>query len=375
VTAASASMASHADDASIFYWRSIESGQSIPEDAVVTGSAYVGRSLSDGEPGEVYAKADRRMDYFRSHSNGLRRARKADVLCAAGEYSWHPIKRDDVIPTNSVRAGETRTDGVVYVGRSKLEAGKINTRNDGKMASFWCGSQWVPIAEANILVSGLESPHLFDEREATLQWMYADNLNPIAHLNQLRWSSKKTFDQTVEELIEKNHPWRPIRVREFWGNVQHKDYTVDSPHKFRQQHDLCLPQCSTTGCMRETWNGQTGEVCCKSCKESGAKDHESSCTRRSEWRAHPGTNQRAMALESAEQLKALRARTQSRSTSQPSSWWVKRASASAGQKQHKANIRPMDIRDDLPLARRNSTQPRGFCARFCCWWRFSRSSS
>lgn len=372
-------MGARGEGGSIFYWRSIENGHPVPEEAVVTGSAYVGRSLNDGEPGEVYAKNDRTMDYFRAHSIALRGSRKADVLCAAGQYSWHPIKRGDVIPANSVRAGETKTDGVVYVGRSKLEAGKINTKNDGKMASFWCSSQWVPIAEANILVSGLESPHLFDEKEATLQWMYADHLNPIAHLNQLRWSSKNTFDQTVEELVEKNDPWRPIRVRESWGKVQNKDYTSDSPQKFRQQHDLCLPQCSTAGCTRETWNGQHGEVCCKSCKESTAKDHSSCCTRRSEWRAHPGTSQRSMALESAEHLKALRARTQSQSTSQPSSWWAKRASVSAAKAAkksvHTANIRPMDIRDDSPLNRRNSAQPRGFCSRFCCWLRLSRASS
>lgn len=53
-------------------------------------------------------------------------------------YDWVPIQRGQPLPSGAVLAGQTRTDGEVYVGRNADgEAGKINLEG-GKMWNLWC---------------------------------------------------------------------------------------------------------------------------------------------------------------------------------------------------------------------------------------------
>ncbi len=42
--------------------------------------------------------------------------------------------------------------------------------------------------------------------------------------------------------------------------------------------------CNTPGCTRETWNGQTGEQCCRTCKHSNATSHGPDCESKEEAR-------------------------------------------------------------------------------------------
>ena len=40
------------------------------------------------------------------------------------------------------------------------------------------------------------------------------------------------------------------------------------------------PRCNVPGCSRETWNGQPGEPCCRTCKSSGSAEHGPDCNRK-----------------------------------------------------------------------------------------------
>ncbi len=41
--------------------------------------------------------------------------------------------------------------------------------------------------------------------------------------------------------------------------------------------------CNTRGCTRETWNGQEGEQCCRTCNNSNAKSHGPECEQKIRW--------------------------------------------------------------------------------------------
>jgi len=45
---------------------------------------------------------------------------------------------------------------------------------------------------------------------------------------------------------------------------------------FESEEDQ-VPQCLTGGCSRETWNGQRGEHCCRTCEKNHGKAHGSGC--------------------------------------------------------------------------------------------------
>ena len=40
------------------------------------------------------------------------------------------------------------------------------------------------------------------------------------------------------------------------------------------------PRCNVPGCSRDTWNGQPGEQCCRTCKSSGGAQHGPDCNRK-----------------------------------------------------------------------------------------------
>lgn len=49
---------------------------------------------------------------------------------------WKPVSRGDTLPENCIYAGNTSTDGHVYVGRFDNIPGKVNLKNN-KINSFW----------------------------------------------------------------------------------------------------------------------------------------------------------------------------------------------------------------------------------------------
>jgi len=53
------------------------------------------------------------------------------------KYVWKRIKRGDKKPSNAIHAGETSTDGHVFVGRVNYTPGKVNLDSDNKIWDFW----------------------------------------------------------------------------------------------------------------------------------------------------------------------------------------------------------------------------------------------
>jgi len=133
------------------HWVRVKRGDPIPQGALVSGKTqqdgqlYVGRC--NGEAGKINID-DGKMWNFWGNVNGPQK--DAEILCCPSKFAWQPIKRGDPMPPNAVRAGETPTDGVNYVGRHNGEAGKVNTQG-GCFWHFW-GQQCPKMQTAEILV-------------------------------------------------------------------------------------------------------------------------------------------------------------------------------------------------------------------------------
>merc|ERR1719235_2377697 len=55
------------------------------------------------------------------------------------QYEWVPIARGDPVPAGAVFAGNTSSDGEVYVGRNAHGIGKLNVKDDN-MYNIWVHS-------------------------------------------------------------------------------------------------------------------------------------------------------------------------------------------------------------------------------------------
>lgn len=71
-------------------------------------------------------------------------------------------------------------------------------------------------------------------------WMYAD-VNIIAYENPLRWSTKKSYEKTLEEVQKQNPAFdRPVYVKEYSSNGERTTYKASSFQDLRQhmnEHD------------------------------------------------------------------------------------------------------------------------------------------
>lgn len=63
---------------------------------------------------------------------------------------WHPLKEGEAIPSDALRAGVTKPDGLCYVARLRDEVGKINI-NNATMNNFWSHRCYTPAKQAEIL--------------------------------------------------------------------------------------------------------------------------------------------------------------------------------------------------------------------------------
>ena len=59
-----------------------------------------------------------------------------DKQTGDSKYVWKKFNRGDALPKTSVYAGETSTDGAVYVGRVENTPGKVNL-DGGKIWNYW----------------------------------------------------------------------------------------------------------------------------------------------------------------------------------------------------------------------------------------------
>ncbi|CAE7360645.1 unnamed protein product [Symbiodinium necroappetens] len=122
-------------------WLPISRGDVLPENALavgtygVDGMVYVGRL--NGEVGKINLK-DGKMWNFRAHHQS--HSYDAEILTCSAVYKWVALNKGDPIPAHAVAGGRTPTDGLVFVGHSSLEPGKINV-SDGKMNHFWSHNQ------------------------------------------------------------------------------------------------------------------------------------------------------------------------------------------------------------------------------------------
>ncbi|CAE7707983.1 unnamed protein product [Symbiodinium sp. CCMP2456] len=122
-------------------WLPIARGDALPENALavgtygVDGMVYVGRL--NGEVGKINLK-DGKMWNFRAHHQS--HSYNAEILTCSEVYKWVALNKGDPIPAHAVAGGQTPTDGLVFVGHSSLEPGKINV-SDGKMNHFWSHNQ------------------------------------------------------------------------------------------------------------------------------------------------------------------------------------------------------------------------------------------
>ncbi|CAE7691819.1 unnamed protein product [Symbiodinium sp. CCMP2592] len=122
-------------------WLPISRGDALPENALavgtygVDGMVYVGRL--NGEVGKINLK-DGKMWNFRAHHQS--HSYNAEILTCSEVYKWIALNKGDPIPAHAVAGGQTPTDGLVFVGHSSLEPGKINV-SDGKMNHFWSHNQ------------------------------------------------------------------------------------------------------------------------------------------------------------------------------------------------------------------------------------------
>lgn len=67
-------------------------------------------------------------------------------------YKWEVFKRGDKLPENAVYAGNTATDGNVYVAKMDNSPGKVNLK-DGKIWNFWSQAYRDSREESEVLIS------------------------------------------------------------------------------------------------------------------------------------------------------------------------------------------------------------------------------
>jgi len=73
---------------------------------------------------------------------------------ASHGYEWRKICRGDSIPEGAVLAGKTKSDGEVYIGRTPVGTGKLNTDN-GTMYNIWVhGGKGDSEGEILVVISG-----------------------------------------------------------------------------------------------------------------------------------------------------------------------------------------------------------------------------
>ena len=66
--------------------------------------------------------------------------------------------------------------------------------------------------------------------------MYADMISAAYH-NPLRWSAKKSFELTRNDVLTANPDFaRPIYIKEYVGGAKSKHYKVSSMKEFYMEH-------------------------------------------------------------------------------------------------------------------------------------------
>lgn len=151
-------------------WVQCRRGEPLPEGAICVGITptdgenYVARR--GGEAGKVNLDKGKFHNFW-GHNSG--RHEDAEVLVVEetlNHIAWLPVKRGHLLPHCALLAGETKTDGVVYVGRYNNEAGKINISDanveDRRMWNFW-GDSNGRSEKAEIL---LVHPKILDQMKA-----------------------------------------------------------------------------------------------------------------------------------------------------------------------------------------------------------------
>lgn len=155
-----------------FSWHPIKRGDDLPAGCILSGctdtdgQVYVARNPSGG-CGKL------NLDDGKMHNiwvHGANASQEGEVLTVPGsEVSWVIIKRGDELPAGCVLAGNTSSDGDVYVARNPDgAAGKLNL-SKGKMHNIWVHGagethegevltvtthKWVPIKRGEELPPG-----------------------------------------------------------------------------------------------------------------------------------------------------------------------------------------------------------------------------
>jgi len=124
--------------------------------------------------------------------------------------------RDDMQRRTQCRKGHDvqlrslgRLEGRVKLSECQVCLSKIPR----KEARYSCQACHYNVCRACYAMSSQTTGLAPDDQEL-VSWMYAD-LNPIASRDPLRWSSRKSFGFTLEEVLAENTDFaRPITVRE-----------------------------------------------------------------------------------------------------------------------------------------------------------------
>jgi len=140
-----------------YAWVPICRGQALTGGAVMTGrtgtdgDVYVGRN-HEGEIGKLNLDGGRMYNIWCHH--GGQSDRGAHLVMQNGAMQeWRPFKAGDRLPPGAAHGGHTRTDGDVFVGRTRHGAcGKINLDSDGTIHHLWVHGNILPWKEGEVLV-------------------------------------------------------------------------------------------------------------------------------------------------------------------------------------------------------------------------------